>query len=106
MTSLSSIRIAAVAAVLPLAAAPALAQAVDHLGVPGPIALGGQSYALAWSSQPSPDYTKQEYVPVGQTVEALLHLFGAGHGGIGGLRGQAGERAAQEDGSQKGTQQE
>lgn len=59
------------AAVFALAAiAPAIAQdAVDHLGIPGPIALGDTSYALAWSSQPSPGYTKQEYLPEGAALE-------------------------------------
>ncbi len=40
--------------------------AQDYLGIPGPIALGGADYALAWSSQPTPHYTKQEYLPAGQ----------------------------------------
>ncbi|MEO4000549.1 hypothetical protein [Mesorhizobium sp. CAU 1732] len=43
--------------------------ATDHLGVPGPISFDGKAYALAWSAQPSPVYTKQEYVPVGQAVQ-------------------------------------
>ena len=49
---------------------PALAQPVtDYLNIPGPIALGDTSYELAWSAQPAPDYTKQEYVPAGQSVD-------------------------------------
>lgn len=57
--------------VLTMFAVPAQAQQVtDHLGVPGPIAFNGESYALAWSSKPSDGYTKQEYVPAGQTPEA------------------------------------
>jgi len=52
------------------AISPALAQPVtDYLKVPGPIALGDTSYELAWSAQPAPDYTKQEYVPAGQSVD-------------------------------------
>jgi hypothetical protein len=52
-----------------LMAAPASAQVVDYLGVPGPIELGGRSYELAWSSKPSDNYVKQEYVPSGQAIE-------------------------------------
>ncbi|HTN61741.1 MAG TPA: hypothetical protein VL147_09315, partial [Devosia sp.] len=54
-----------------LAVSPVMAQQVtDYLGVPGPIAFDGTDYLLAWSSQPTPQYTKQEYVPVGQTPES------------------------------------
>lgn len=55
-----------------LAASP---QVSDLLGVPGPIELGGQSYRLAWSAQPSPAYAKQEYVPAGQGVEQFRHML-------------------------------
>lgn len=49
---------------------PALAQDVtDYLGVPGPITFDGTDYLLSWSSQPNAQYTKQEYVPAGQSVE-------------------------------------
>lgn len=52
-------------------ASPALAQAVnDYLDVPGPIVFDGTNYDLAWSAQPSPGYTKQEYVPAGQSPES------------------------------------
>lgn len=51
---------------------PAVAQPVtDYLNVPGPIVLGDTSYALAWSAQPAPDYTKQEYLPAGQSVDSF-----------------------------------
>lgn len=50
---------------------PAFAQtAVDHLGIPGPIPMGGTAYELAWSSQPTPAYTKQEYLPDGARPES------------------------------------
>ena len=39
----------------------------DRLGLPGPIDFDGTSYALAWSSHPSPAYYKQEYLPAGQS---------------------------------------
>jgi hypothetical protein len=55
-----------------LAASP---QVSDLLGVPGPIELGGQSYRLAWSAQPSPATIKQEYVPAGQEVEQFRHML-------------------------------
>lgn len=44
-----------------------LAQAIDRLGVPGPLSFDGASYRLAWSSQPSAGYYKQEYLPAGET---------------------------------------
>lgn len=48
---------------------PALPQTTDRLGVPGPIDFEGETYSLAWSSQPSANYIKQEYVPAGQSAE-------------------------------------
>lgn len=64
------------AAVFALAAiAPALAQeAVDHLGIGGPISLGGTAYDLVWSSQPSAGYTKQEYLPEGAALESYQSM--------------------------------
>lgn len=65
-------------AVLILCAAPAWAQSDDkteRLGVPGPISFEGQDYALAWTSHPSADYFKQEYLPAGQTPENYTHMF-------------------------------
>ena len=53
------------AAMGPVAAQPV----TDYLGVPGPIVLGDTSYELAWTSQPTAELTKHEYVPAGQTVE-------------------------------------
>lgn len=53
-----------------LSLTPALAQdATDYLGVPGPITLGGTTYALSWSSNPSEGYFKQEYLPKGAVPE-------------------------------------
>lgn len=42
---------------------------VERLGIPGPIRFGGTSYALTWTSKPSAELYKQEYLPAGQTVE-------------------------------------
>ena len=53
---------------------PALAQS-DALGVPGPISFQGQDYSLAWASQPSETYFKQEYVPQGQSVETYTDMI-------------------------------
>ncbi|MCO5121441.1 MAG: hypothetical protein M9951_17655 [Burkholderiaceae bacterium] len=55
--------------------APAHAQVVDHLGVPGPIRFDGSSYELAWSSRASAEYTKQEYVPAGQEVQSYERML-------------------------------
>lgn len=59
-----------------LLVAPALAQqADDMLGVPGPISFQEQDYVLSWTSRPTPDYIKQEYVPQGQAVEAYSEMI-------------------------------
>lgn len=59
-----------------LLVAPALAQqADDMLGVPGPISFQERDYVLSWTSRPTPDYIKQEYVPQGQTVEAYSEMI-------------------------------
>ena len=64
---------AALAAVLWLA--PVQAQTTDHLGLPGPISLGGDSYALAWSSRPADNYIKQEYLPAGETTDSYSRML-------------------------------
>jgi len=58
-----------------VAIASAKAQPVDSLGIPGPILFQGQEYALAWSSNPMPNYIKQEYVPLDQSVEAYTDMI-------------------------------
>lgn len=58
-----------------LIAAPALAQdKTDRLGVPGPLKVGGESYTLVWSSQPTADYFKQQYLPSGQKLESYKSM--------------------------------
>lgn len=69
-----SSKIIAATALAALAVTPAFAQS-DVLGIPGPIAFQGQDYALAWTSQPSEAYFKQEYVPEGQAVEAYTDMI-------------------------------
>lgn len=72
MTYLSRTTAAAALAIVMMT--PAFAQ-TDMLGLPGPISFQGQSYALAWTSQPSEGYFKQEYVPEGQSVEAYTDMI-------------------------------
>ncbi|MDR7126356.1 hypothetical protein [Pseudotabrizicola sp. 4114] len=57
-------------------ATPASAQGVtDYLGLPGRIAFDGQSYELAWSSQPNAGYAKHEYIPAGQVPETYESMI-------------------------------
>jgi hypothetical protein len=44
-------------------------EVADRLSIPGPITFNMSTYILSWSSHPSPDYYKQEYLPAGQTSE-------------------------------------
>ncbi len=67
--TLSIARLGAALLALGLMATSAFAQATDRLGVPGPIDFEGEAFALAWSSQPSETYVKQEYLPAGQSAE-------------------------------------
>ncbi|RXT21403.1 MULTISPECIES: hypothetical protein [unclassified Bosea (in: a-proteobacteria)] len=53
----------------------AFAQPVDRLGVPGPLSFGGMAYRLAWSSQPSPGYYKQEYLPTGEAPGGYTRMI-------------------------------
>lgn len=83
---------AALAAALWLA--PVQAQTTDHLGLPGPISLAGDSYALAWSSRPADNYIKQEYLPPGETPDRysrmlLVETVTGGIGVMDALRAQA-----------------
>lgn len=47
----------------------------DYLGISGPISFQGVDHGLAWSSQASPDYIKQEYLPEGQTLDAYTDML-------------------------------
>ncbi len=42
--------------------------AKDYLSVPGPVSFDNKSYKLDWSSHPSPDFYKQEYLPAGEAT--------------------------------------
>lgn len=47
----------------------------DAVGVPGPIAFEETAFSLAWTSNPSATYYKQEYLPAGDTLEAYSQMF-------------------------------
>lgn len=66
--------LSAVAAIVVLAA-PASAEVLDYLGVPGPIEFGGEAYELAWTSKPSANYVKQEYLPARQKPETFSQML-------------------------------
>ncbi|MEO9337453.1 hypothetical protein ABFT80_08460 [Mesorhizobium sp. SB112] len=63
--------------VFAVSALPAIAQTevIDRLDMPDPITLDGTAHQLAWSSQPNPNYIKQEYVPAGQAVETYSSML-------------------------------
>jgi hypothetical protein len=44
-------------------------KAVDKLNVPGPILIGNKSYAISWTSHPTADFYKQEYIPAGDNAD-------------------------------------
>jgi hypothetical protein len=47
----------------------------DRIGVPGPVVFDGKPYALVWTSNPSPGYFKQEYLPAGQDVATYTEMI-------------------------------
>ncbi len=48
---------------------------LDYLGVGESIEFNGQSYLLAWSSNPTEDYYKQEYLTDSSSLENYNELF-------------------------------
>ena len=46
----------------------------EYLGIPGPITINKTSYKLAWTSHPSGNYYKQEYLPAQEKPERFLHM--------------------------------
>ncbi|MBV8252088.1 MAG: hypothetical protein JO154_05725 [Chitinophaga sp.] len=46
----------------------------DRLGVSGPLQIGRGSYQLAWTSHPSNNYYKQEYLIPGENLQQFKHL--------------------------------
>ncbi|HLS18909.1 MAG TPA: hypothetical protein VK090_03790, partial [Paracoccaceae bacterium] len=75
MTIPISLRCLAVALAAALWLAPVQAQTTDYLGLPGPIALAGDSYALAWSSRPAENHTKQEYLPPDEAPDSYSRML-------------------------------
>jgi len=49
--------------------------AIDRLSLPGGVDFNGETYRLSWSSHPTPDYYKQEYLPAGQTSERFQRMM-------------------------------
>ncbi|HTW52292.1 MAG TPA: hypothetical protein VME45_10395 [Stellaceae bacterium] len=78
MTGLPSMTRVVTAALTLLACAGSLAQAeepvAERLSVPGPITFGPETYKLSWSSHPSANYYKQEYLPDGQASEHFRQM--------------------------------
>ena len=62
-------------ALLGLGSAAQGADPVDRLGLPGPLSFDGTSYALAWSSHPTPIYYKQEYLPAGENLDGYSRML-------------------------------
>lgn len=48
---------------------------VDHLNVPGPIVFDKKPYQLAWTSHPSENYYKQEYLTKGDVVNKFKTMI-------------------------------
>jgi hypothetical protein len=46
----------------------------EYLSVPGPITLGNVTYNLVWTSHPTDEYYKQEYIPKGDNVEKFKKM--------------------------------
>jgi hypothetical protein len=49
--------------------------AKDYLNIPGPIKFNETDFSLAWSSNPTPTYFKQEYIPAGEVVERYNQMI-------------------------------
>lgn len=47
----------------------------DKLNVPGPIVIGKKSHALIWTSHPSANFYKQEYIPAGDQVNKFKSMI-------------------------------
>lgn len=47
----------------------------EYLGVTGPILFDNRSYNLAWTSHPTDNYYKQEYLAKGDTIEKFKKLI-------------------------------
>jgi len=77
MTMLSVLRAASFGLIMAATGHGAMAQeaVVEALDVPGPIEFLDDSYALSWTSHPTADYFKQEYLPEGQQSDSYAAMF-------------------------------
>lgn len=48
--------------------------AKEYLNVPGPISLNKNLFSLSWTSHPSANYYKQEYIPAGDNFEKYTKM--------------------------------
>lgn len=48
---------------------------VNHLQTPTSIVFGATTYTLVWSSQPTAEYVKQEYLPKGESVRHFSRMM-------------------------------
>ena len=53
----------------------AQSKAIDYLSISGPIKIENKSYDLAWSSHPSSNYYKQEYLSSNEKIENYNKLI-------------------------------
>ena len=65
----------AIVAAISIALTMPVAAQDDAIGAPGPIMFEETQFDLAWTSNPTETYYKQEYVPDGQAVEAYAEMF-------------------------------
>ena len=42
---------------------------IDYLGLPGPVVFDNKTYQLAWTSHPTNNYYKQEYIAAGDKLD-------------------------------------
>lgn len=49
--------------------------AKEYLNVPGPISLNKNSFNLSWTSHPSANYYKQEYITPGDNIEKYKNMI-------------------------------
>jgi len=48
---------------------------VNYLNTPAALSFNNLTYGLSWTSHPSPEYYKQEYIPKGETVEKFTSML-------------------------------
>ena len=48
---------------------------LNYLNTPAALSFNNLTYGLSWTSHPSPEYYKQEYIPKGETVEKFTSML-------------------------------